>query len=246
MEQNTPDWYQDRCGKITASRMADVMAFTPASIKVISKGSGKSVALKETVEEAEKFCKEHNDNPRSRSEYVVEEFPPAPKEAYLNYKAELICERLTGEVYVIPENYALKWGKDNEKYAIAAYEALTGCMIREAGFVSSGNFGASPDGYVDGAVDSVEVKCPVNSQNHLKLLMGGDIPEGYIFQMQWQMYVARLTIVDFISYDPRMPKHLQLFVKKVERNNALINDMVAAAKRLDAEVDEAIKKLGDI
>jgi putative phage-type endonuclease len=190
--QGSPEWIAIRLGKVTASRVADVVAKTKS-------GWGASRA---------------------------------------NYQAELIAERLTGvaaEAYV---NGAMQWGIAQEADARAAYEWLKQTPVQEVGFVphpSIAMSGASPDGYV-GEEGLVELKAP-NTSTHIETLLGQKVPEKYITQMMWQMACSGRLWCDYVSYDPRLPEPMRLFVRRIPRDNARIaeleKDVIAFLQELD-------------
>lgn len=198
MEQRTDDWYQARLGKVTASRVADVVAKTK---------SGYST---------------------SRA----------------NYMAELVAERLTGKKGDSYQNAAMQWGTEQEPNARAAYESMQGVLVNETGFVLHPRIpqsGASPDGLV-GDDGLVEIKCPFTA-THLDFLTGGEIPEKYMIQMQWQMACTGRVWCDFISYDPRLPERMQLKVQRVTCNRQMISDLEQEVTRFLIELDNKVQKL---
>ena len=52
-----------------------------------------------------------------------------------NYAAQLLAERLTGEVAESFSNAAMQWGTDTEPEARTAYEFWRNATVREVGFV---------------------------------------------------------------------------------------------------------------
>jgi putative phage-type endonuclease len=171
MEQQTNEWFTARLGKVTASRVADVIAKTKTGYSA------------------------------SRD----------------NYMAQLICERLTGQKGESFTNPAMQHGVDTEPLARSAYENARSLLVKEVGFINHPRIemsGASPDGLVadDGLV---EIKCP-NTATHIDTLLSGKVPTKYITQMQWQMLCCQRKWCDFVSFDNRLPEHLQLFVQEVE------------------------------
>jgi len=191
IEQGSPEWFAIRCGKVTASRVADIIATTK---------SGYSA---------------------SRA----------------NYEAQLICEILTGKPAESFTNSAMQWGTDTEPLARAQYELKTGNMVNQIGFVVHPTIeqaGASPDGLV-GEDGLIEIKCP-NTATHLDTLVEQKVPSKYITQMTWQMLCTSRKYCDFVSYDPRLPENLQLFVQRIELDTDY-------AKKLEAEV---VKFLSDL
>jgi hypothetical protein len=61
--------------------------------------------------------------------------------------------------------------------------------------------------------------------------------------MQWQMACTGREWCDFVSYDPRLPENLRLFVCRVPRDAALIADMEAEVTAFLAELDTKITDL---
>jgi putative phage-type endonuclease len=163
-----------------------------------------------------------------------------------NYLAELVAERLTGapaERYV---NAAMAWGTDTEPQARAAYEFDRDVDVAEVGFVDHPHIpmtGASPDGLVGGD-GMLEVKCP-NTATHIDTLLTQKIPAKYIVQMQWQMCCAERQWCDFVSFDPRMPEDLRLFVRRIQRDDARIAELEDAVRDFLAEIEETIAALRD-
>ena len=198
MEQRTPEWHAARLGKVTASRVADVIAKTKT-------GWGASRA---------------------------------------NLMADLIVERLTGQPASTFTNAAMEWGTEQEPAARAAYSARTGELVEEAGFIDHprvASSGASPDGLV-GDDGLVEFKCP-NTATHLDTLLAGAVPNKYVTQMQWQMACTGRKWCDFVSFDPRLPEHLRMFVKRVERDDALIAGLEADVTAFLEELTHKLNQL---
>ena len=197
LQRDNSDWRLARCGKITASRAADVIAKTKT-------GYGASRA---------------------------------------NYMAELLIERLTGCPTESFQSPAMQWGIEQEPFAKVAYAAFTGELVEDVGFIPHPSLleaGASPDGKVlDGLV---EIKCPA-SATHLDTLLTESIAQKYITQMQFQMACTQTQWCDFVSYDGRMPEHLQLFVKRVARDDAYIAMLETEITAFDKELTEKLAKL---
>jgi putative phage-type endonuclease len=200
MDQRTEAWFAARCGRVTASRIADVMARTKS-------GYGASRA---------------------------------------NYLAQLVCERLTGEVAPSFSNAAMEWGTEKEPEARAAYSAKTGEIVEETGFHKHPTLeaGASPDALV-GADGLVEIKSP-NSSTMIEYLRTRQIPHKYILQMQWQMLCTGRGWCDFVAYDPRLGERLQLLIIRVERDPALISEIEAEVTQFLKELDQTVNELKEI
>lgn len=198
IEQGSPEWFAQRLGKVTASRVADVIAKTKTG----------------------------------------------PAASRTNYMAQLVCERLTNVVapsYVSPE---MKWGTDQEPSARAAYEFRTDATVEPIDFVPHPriiNSGASPDGLV--AADGlVEIKCP-NTATHIETLLGRSVPGKYITQIQWQLACTGRQWCDYVSFDPRMPETMSLFVSRVPRDPGMIADLESQVTVFLAELDLKVMDL---
>jgi len=200
MEQRTDDWFAARLGKVTASRVADVVAKTK---------SGYST---------------------SRD----------------NYMADLIVERLTGQKAAGFSSAAMEWGVEQEPLARAAYSARTGELVEEVGFIDHPTIamsGASPDGLVGEGL--IEIKCP-NTATHLEYLLAGKPPEKYVTQMQWQMACTNRPWCDFVSYDSRLPEHLQMLIVRITRDVKRIAELEDEVRKFLAELDEKVTKLKEL
>lgn len=198
MDQHSQEWFAARIGKVTASRVADVMARTKT-------GYGASRA---------------------------------------NYMADLICERLTGERIEGFTNAAMQWGTDTEPQARAAYAFLTDVAVEEVGFVDHPTiqmFGASPDGLV-GAKGLVEIKCP-NTATHIDTLLNEAVAEKYRLQMHVQMICTGREWCDFVSFDPRLPADLQMWVSRVQRDDETVKAIEAEVQAFLAELDGKVAAL---
>ena len=162
-----------------------------------------------------------------------------------NYLAELVSERLTGRIYEDGyENAYMLRGKEMEDEARNAYEFITGNVVQLVGFVDHPTIpmsGASPDRLVndDGLL---EIKCRKTAL-HLEYLLTNTIKYDESVQMQWQLACTGRKWCDFVSYDPRMPPELQLFIKRVVRDDARIHSLEEEVRAFLAEVDVTVRKL---
>lgn len=156
-----------------------------------------------------------------------------------NYMAELLCERLTGEAREGFSSAAMQWGTDIEPEARDTYAFVTDVTVGQVGFVPHPTIpdaGASPDGLVDDD-GLVEIKCP-NTATHIETLLGAPIDDKYMKQMHWQMACTGRRWCDFVSYDPRLPGGMQIHMRRVNANQALIDE-------LEAEVSKFLRELAD-
>lgn len=161
-----------------------------------------------------------------------------------NYMAQLICERMTNTVAESFSNAAMQWGTETEPLARAAYESYADVLVDQIGYVphpAINRAGASPDGLV-GSDGLLEIKCP-NTATHIETLLSEKVPSKYITQMQWQMACTGRKWCDFVSFDPRLPDGLQLFVSRVEAYSEYITTLEYEVEMFLIELDNKIFKL---
>ena len=202
--QGTDEWFQQRLGKVTASRLSDVIAKTKTGVST------------------------------SRQNYLI----------------QLVSERLTGKKTDSFTNKAMEDGVEREPIARKLYESKTNSIVTEVGFFDHPvikSSGASPDGAVNAEEEGkyaglIEIKCPIET-THTNTLMNKSVPSKYIPQMQWQLACTGAKWVDFVSYNPNFPDTMQIFVVRVDRDNAYIAELEAEVLKFLDEVDQAILKL---
>lgn len=199
--QGTDEWFAQRLGRATASRVSDIIAKTK---------SGYSASRE-------------------------------------NYMVELALERLTGRRTESYTNAAMQWGTETEPLARSAYEASTGVLVAEVGMIPHPRIemsGASPDGLV-GEDGLIEIKCP-NSATHMQALRS-KVPAGnHATQMQWQMACTGRAWCDYVSFDPRMPEGLDLFVVRVLRDDAVIAGLEREVERFLEGVAAMVRELHEM
>lgn len=161
-----------------------------------------------------------------------------------NLMARIIAERLTGVPQESYTNEAMRWGTETEPQARSAYAFMADVDVTEIGLVVHPTIDgshASPDGLV-GDDGLVEIKCP-STATHIDTLLSGKIADRYVQQMLWQMACTGRAWCDFVSFDPRMPGDLQLFVQRVHRDAARIAEIEDAVRLFLLETQAKITKL---
>ena len=161
-----------------------------------------------------------------------------------NYMAQLITERLTGQASEGFTSAAMQWGTEVEPQARVAYEFMTGQTVVETGFVPHpeiAGFGASPDGLV-GETGLIEIKCP-NTATHIETLLAEKVPTKYVTQMQVQMMCCGRKWCDFVSFDPRLPGEMNMWVSRVQADNAQQAEIAQEVRKFLGEVEEKLAAL---
>jgi len=158
------------------------------------------------------------------------------------YRAQLVVERLVGKPYEHYVNEAMQHGIDQEPFAIMSYEAATGNIVQPVGFIQHPELmaGASPDGEI-GEDGLLEAKCPTTAE-HIDALLNGMSPK-HSPQVQFQMWITGRAYVQFVSYDPRMPERMQLYVQRVRRDDKYISMLEVEVRKFLGEVDKTIAEL---
>jgi len=64
----------------------------------------------------------------------------------------------------------------------------------------------------------VEVKCP-RSANHWAYLKAQQVPKEHLPQLVHQLWITGRAWVDLVSYDPRFPEPLPVFLARYHRND---------------------------
>lgn len=139
-------------------------------------------------------------------------------------RTKLALERLTGRS--LEDDYLnadMKRGIELEPEARLAYEADTGNMVRDTGFLSHNDLliGCSLDGHIGEWEGLLELKCP-RPANHWKYLEAGVLPAEHRYQIVHNLFVTGAQWVDFCSYAPDFPEPLRLFRVRVQRDEAEI------------------------
>lgn len=164
-------------------------------------------------------------------------------------RMRLALERMTGRPQEDDawQSDAMRRGVEQEGVARLAYEAATGQLVREAGFLAMNDHmaGTSLDGYLGDFQGVVELKCP-KSTTHISYLKTPGIPAEYIAQIKHHLWVTGAAWCDFVSFDDRLPEHLQLVIYRVKREELDIPGYEKAAVAFLKEVDALIAELNEL
>jgi hypothetical protein len=167
--------------------------------------------------------------------------------------AEKVLERLTNTPFEKFKSAAMLRGIEREPEARLLYQMVRGVEVEQVGLVPhlfiKGSH-ASPDGYVlqpgGTAFDGlIEIKCPEPAA-HLDTLLTETISNDYIVQMTWQMACARMPWCDYVSFNPDFPPAMQLWIKRVHRDQSHIaeleREITIFIRELEAKVDKLSRR----
>ena len=162
-----------------------------------------------------------------------------PTAKSVSYAAQVSIERVSGK----PSDegfstWQMRRGTELEPLARMEYEVETGNLASESGIaVTEDNvFGYSTDGFV-GDDGLIEIKCPASPEKIIQIWSTGDLSE-YIHQIQGGMWITGRKWCDFIMYCPQLETvGKQLFLRRIERDDSFIDEMVEKLLAFKARVD---------
>jgi hypothetical protein len=158
-----------------------------------------------------------------------------------SYQFKLIGEVFTGEPAEGFTNSHTERGHLLEGEAREIYAAIAEGEVMQCGFIRNhddiGGVGYSPDALV-GSEGLAEIKTKLP---HLQaeLLLADRVPPEHMAQIQCGLWVSERRWLDFVSYWPGMP----LFVKRVYRDEAYIQNMRSEVIAFYAEMQSKIERI---
>lgn len=155
-------------------------------------------------------------------------------------REELARERRTGRSAASAfMSVSMRRGLEHELAARAWYEALTGVLVTETGFLSHDTLqaGVSLDGHVGDFEGLLEIKCPL-ALTHAGYLSGG-VPGAHLKQIVHALWLTGARWCDWVSFNPEFPPDLRAMVVRIERDERKIASYALAAALFLREVDVA-------
>lgn len=168
--------------------------------------------------------------------------PPGPSQAALDYSVAVALERIAQAPLNGAEafnNWQMKRGQVEEPFGREHYEVDTGRVVRTAGICLTDcrKFGYSTDGLVDDD-GLIEIKSLVAPWKLVQLWRTHDLSE-WIHQIQGGMWITGRQWCDFICWAPQLRSvGKEIYVRRVHRDNAFINQMELDLCRFEALVSE--------
>lgn len=213
-EQGTPEWHAARCGRVTGSKVGDVL-------KKIS--GGKPSAMRATY--AGVLIAERLTNTQSSGGYISTEMQWGKDHegaARAMYEWMYDARGSTVGFVIHPKIYMSGASPD---CLINTVETMNGNMR-----------------VIESCEGGLEIKCP-NTSTHLDSLLDDKIKPEYIDQIHWNMACTGAQWWDFVSYDPRLPPELQFYVNRFKRDDILIKQMELEVAKFLGEVDTTLARL---
>ena len=211
--QKTPEWFNARLGKVTASNIARAM-------KRLKRASGEK--------KAGDWAAEHDNYVEELAWEIV---TGKPAEHWVSPEMDV------GTQYE-PDARMEYFDRLRAEFPDAEV-ATTGFVLHP----TLDFLGCSPDGLVfDGTFGGLEGKVP-KLTTHQKYILGDVVPADYVLQMQCGMLCCELPWWDFTSYAPpevypEFPSELRLFRKRLFADTAVFAEMEEAARVTSEQAHE--------
>lgn len=165
------------------------------------------------------------------------------------YLCQLVAQVCTG---VIEEmNFKqMEWGRQHEDAARSSYEFANSVKISPLSFVFKDDtfrVGCSPDGIIS-PTKGCEIKCPWDSTNYVKFLLGDEVKSEWEWQNQFTLWVMGADEWDMTQFDPRMktrPLHTVTVKRDADKQKKLDDDIPELLLDMDKMLSQLGVKFGD-
>ena len=149
---------------------------------------------------------------------------------YQNLIYQIAYERLTNEPIETYKNEWMQYGNEMEDVARGQYQIDTFNLVKQVGFIEKDEWiGCSPDGLV-GENGIIEIKC-VKWNTQISYLLDQKVPNNYLDQIQFNLWVSEREWCDFYSWHPK----LNSFLMRIKRNEDQI-------KYIKSKIEEISKQ----
>jgi len=209
--QNKEDWLSFRKGKISGTRLKDIVNNSGLTKELITKELDKN-----KVEYKKTDKKEDLQKLLSAENIALLESKLDKKIGYY----ELIAERLAVSENefdgYVPNETPMDRGTRLQKYAIERFRNESGKKVNEDLVIWSSDINdditISPDGVISDT-EAVETKC-LSSAKHIEAYLTNKIPDEYEYQkLQYFIVNENLQKLYFVFYDPRIPAKDFFFIE---------------------------------
>lgn len=177
----------------------------------------------------------------SNASKIVAKRDSETRRSYMSFLVAQVCTGVMEEISF----KQTEWGEQNEDAARANYELASGESIQPLTFVfkdDSFRCGCSPDGFIKPSIP-VEIKCPWDSTNYVKFLVGEHLKPEWRWQSQFQLWVLGAEKMDFCQYDPRM-KVKPLHVVPVHRDDDCHTKFDELVPQFIMDMDQMLAQIG--
>lgn len=195
-DQRSPEWYKARLGKVTGSRIKDMIAYSKRGVKNKETGELEFPEL-----EARKKYRRQLVTERIYGQAGVEEVyvNDAMRWGIMNEDIARTQYKLATRYKVSEEGFCVleKDGKD----------VMAGC---------------STDGLIEEINGNLEIKNLTPSNHLYEIVRENQLPDQFRDQVQFQLFVTGRDVCHFVGYDSRAPKGIDLLAVSVDRDEEYI------------------------
>ena len=254
LEQRSEEWYEARCGLVTASAIKNLIAVGPPAPQTVGCPTCEALPNHPCVSVARKTPTPIKTAHDSRAHKALE-LPPtyttADNDTSRGLIATLAAERITGETDETYVNADMERGILYEPVIRARYAEVRKVAVKEVGFAvrtfdTGARLGASPDGLV-GDDGGIEIKAP-RAKGQIATVLADEVPAGYMAQVQASLLVTGRTWWDYVQAAAGC-----IYIKRVYPDpdwhaaiTAAVNAAEVAIKQNVADFREAAKTLPTI
>lgn len=157
------------------------------------------------------------------------------------YMRKLVAEIITGTHRDTFQNADLLRGIEQEPQARDEYEFITGRSVDQIGFAKRTRIGCSPDGLC-GSQGGIEIKS-VLPETQIETIETNKIPPSHKAQMQGCMMVLDCEWWDFCSYSPLIKNKNYIFIRRMCRDEAYIQNLQTELLSFIKELDDLVEKM---
>lgn len=240
--QGSQDWFDARCGLVTASVAGGLIT------------ARKLGAIEHMCPECEAFASDpcvslvrkgatpiktfHASRHAVALEADITVLEPADNDTSRGIHLSLAAERITHNVEEMPMSRAMERGHIEEPLARAAYAEHKKVTVDQVGFMvrDFGTFrlGFSPDGLV-GEVGAIEIKSR-GQKPQVATVIADEVPAANVPQIQAGLLVSGREWVDYVSYSGGM----ELWDKRVYPDPAWHAAIVAATRQAEERITDIV------
>ncbi len=160
------------------------------------------------------------------------------------YLAQKVAEKWTGGPISNAMTLDMDFGKILEEEAIPWLAFEYDWSIERPALITSldDKIGCSPDGWLKEGV-GLEIKCP-SPQNHVKYLLANVVPDDYVAQIQFSMFVTGAKEWRFVSYRRGFPNLVLGVLRDETAQDAISTALESFLPRLETAYERLVAMNG--
>lgn len=239
LEQRSPEWYEARCGIVTASAMSGLISVgapDALSVECPTCNAKPDLPCLAANRKEPTAIKTPHDARAAEASNLPPVIAPANNETSRGLIAALASERIANYVEETWPTSDMQRGINAEPFARDLYaEHIAKDTVDEVGFMirqfDGFSIGYSPDGLV-GEDGLIEIKAPRQKGHVITVISDEGVPAQHMAQLQTGLLVTGRKWIDFVSYNGG----LHLWPKRVTPDQRWQDAILAAAKQAEDDI----------